>query len=75
MDIQTAENTGLPCVSVMWGFRDAEFLRKNRAQVLIQSTTGIVVLNLKVMVSYNQHTRTGEKRWKKEFQDIQGYLH
>lgn len=44
VDIQTAENTGLPCVSVMWGFRDAEFLRKNRAQVLIQRPLELLYL-------------------------------
>ncbi len=27
VDIQTAANAGLPCLSVSWGFRDAEFHR------------------------------------------------
>lgn len=27
VDIQTAKNAGLPCISVTWGFRDEEFLR------------------------------------------------
>lgn len=36
VDIQTAENTGLPCVSVMWGFRDAEFLRKTEHRYLFK---------------------------------------
>ena len=28
VDILTAKNAGLPCVSVAWGFRDEEYLRK-----------------------------------------------
>ena len=44
VDIQTAENTGLTCVPVMWRFRDAEFLRKNRAQVLIQRPLELLYL-------------------------------
>lgn len=26
VDIETARNSGLPCISVLWGFRDKEFL-------------------------------------------------
>ena len=26
VDLQTARNSGLPCISVLWGFRDREFL-------------------------------------------------
>lgn len=26
VDIQTAQNVGIPCVSVLWGFRDKQFL-------------------------------------------------
>jgi phosphoglycolate phosphatase len=29
VDIQTAKNAGLPCISVTWGFRDEQFLRAN----------------------------------------------
>lgn len=29
VDIQTAANAGLPCISVLWGFRDEAFLRAN----------------------------------------------
>ena len=35
VDIQTAKNSGMPCVSVTWGFRDREFLIENGAQILI----------------------------------------
>lgn len=29
VDIQTAKNAGLPCISVTWGFRDEQFLREH----------------------------------------------
>jgi phosphoglycolate phosphatase len=44
VDIQTAENAGLPCVSVTWGFRDKTFLKKNGAKTFIQ--TPLELLNL-----------------------------
>lgn len=31
VDIMTARNSGLPCASVLWGFRDKEFLLEHRA--------------------------------------------
>ena len=31
VDIQTAANSGIPCISVTWGFRDKEFLREHGA--------------------------------------------
>lgn len=31
VDLMTAENSGLPCISVLWGFRDEEFLRESGA--------------------------------------------
>ena len=31
VDLQTARNSGLPCISVLWGFRDREFLLKHGA--------------------------------------------
>jgi phosphoglycolate phosphatase len=27
IDVQTAENTGMPCVCVSWGFRSVDFLQ------------------------------------------------
>lgn len=33
VDIQTAKNVGIPCISVLWGFRDREFLEEHDAQV------------------------------------------
>ncbi len=31
VDIQTARNAGLPCISVLWGFRDRQFLEAHGA--------------------------------------------
>lgn len=31
VDVMTAKNSGLPCISVLWGFRDEEFLREQGA--------------------------------------------
>jgi len=35
VDLATAHNTGLPCISVSWGFRTAEFIREQGAQVIV----------------------------------------
>ncbi len=35
VDIMTAKNSGIPCVSVLWGFRDKEFLLEHGATTLI----------------------------------------
>ena len=35
VDIMTAKNSGMPCVSVLWGFRDEEFLLEHGATTLI----------------------------------------
>ena len=37
VDILTARNAGLPCVSVLWGFRTREFLQANGAMTFIES--------------------------------------
>lgn len=37
VDIQTAKNAGIRCVSVTWGFRDAEFLKEQGAKAMIDS--------------------------------------
>lgn len=41
VDIQTARNSGLPCISVLWGFRDREFLLENGATTFVQSPDNI----------------------------------
>ena len=35
VDIQTANNVGIGCVSVTWGFRDEAFLKEQGAEILI----------------------------------------
>ena len=37
VDIRTAENAGVACVSVTWGFRDRRFLIENGAKTLVSS--------------------------------------
>lgn len=37
VDIDTARNSGLPCISVLWGFRDKEFLLAHGATTFITS--------------------------------------
>ncbi|MCD8377533.1 MAG: HAD family hydrolase [Candidatus Gastranaerophilales bacterium] len=35
VDIQTAENAGIDCISVVWGYKDIDFLYKNGAITII----------------------------------------
>ena len=37
VDIQTAKNCGMPCISVTWGLRDKDFLIENGAKTLVDS--------------------------------------
>ncbi|MCH4147497.1 MAG: HAD-IIIA family hydrolase [Prevotella sp.] len=37
VDIQTAMNSGMPCISVLWGFRDKKFLLEHGATTFIAS--------------------------------------
>ena len=37
VDIETARNSGLPCISVLWGFRDRDFLVAHGATTLISN--------------------------------------
>lgn len=37
VDVQTAANTGLPCISVLWGFRNRDFLEKHGAKTFISA--------------------------------------
>ncbi|MBQ3133901.1 MAG: HAD family hydrolase [Clostridia bacterium] len=38
VDIRTAENAGMPCISVDWGFRSRAFLQENGARVIVSTT-------------------------------------
>ena len=46
VDIQTAANAGLPCLSVSWGFRDAEFLTAHGAQRIVDTPQALEALLL-----------------------------
>ncbi|MBQ7980652.1 MAG: HAD family hydrolase [Oscillospiraceae bacterium] len=37
VDIQTADNAGLTCIAVDWGFRDRALLEKNGAEIIVSS--------------------------------------
>ena len=42
VDLQTAENSGLNCISVLWGFRDREELEENGARVFAETPADII---------------------------------
>ena len=42
VDIQTAANAGLPCISVLWGFRDRAFLKANGAKTFISAPSELL---------------------------------
>lgn len=47
VDIQTARNCGMPCISVTWGLRDEEFLMGNRAKALVdnpEKLLGVIIV-------------------------------
>jgi phosphoglycolate phosphatase len=42
VDIQTAHNAGIPCISVLWGFRDKDFLLQHGAKILISAPSELL---------------------------------
>ena len=42
VDLATARNAGLPCISVLWGFRDREFLVEQGAETFVERPMEIV---------------------------------
>lgn len=42
VDIQTAKNAGIPCISVLWGFKDKEFLIANGAKIFAKKPNDII---------------------------------
>ncbi|WP_308263718.1 HAD family hydrolase [Prevotella sp.] len=42
VDIETARNSGMPCISVLWGFRDRDFLLQHGATTLVDTPTDIL---------------------------------
>lgn len=44
VDLATAQNSCLPCISVLWGFRDKEFLLEHGAKTFAQKPQDIISL-------------------------------
>lgn len=44
VDIQTAKNAGLPCISVLWGFRNKAFLTEHGAQQFAEKPADLVTI-------------------------------
>ena len=42
VDILTARNSGLPCISVLWGFRSRDFLQQNGAETFISAPSELL---------------------------------
>ena len=42
VDLATAKNAGLPCISVLWGFRDREFLVEHGAETFVEKPMEIM---------------------------------
>lgn len=55
VDLQTARNAGLPCISVLWGFRDREFLTAQGAEVFAETP-------MEVMELLKRMERQGERQ-------------
>ena len=37
VDVMTAKNAGLPCISVLWGFRSETFLRNCGGELFVKT--------------------------------------
>lgn len=46
VDMATARNAGIPCISVLWGFRDRDFLREIGAFQMVETPQEILELVL-----------------------------
>ena len=44
VDLATAHNAGLPCISVLWGFRDRDFLLAHGATTFVEHPLDILEL-------------------------------
>ena len=42
VDIETAKNVGIPCISVLWGFRDKEFLKSRGGEIFVKEPKDII---------------------------------
>ena len=44
VDVQTAANAGIPCISVLWGFRDKDFLIQHGATTFVSTPSDLLNL-------------------------------
>jgi phosphoglycolate phosphatase len=44
VDVHTAKNSGMPCISVLWGFRDRAFLESEGAEIFADTADELVRL-------------------------------
>ena len=44
VDVETARHAGIPCISVLWGFRDRDFLIKHGAKTFISAPSELLSL-------------------------------
>ena len=44
VDVMTAKNCGIPCISVLWGFRSKQFLIEHGANVFVEKPSEILFL-------------------------------
>ncbi|MBQ2928515.1 MAG: HAD family hydrolase [Oscillospiraceae bacterium] len=42
VDVLTAKNAGIPCVSVLWGFRDREDMEEVGAEIVCEQAEGLI---------------------------------
>jgi phosphoglycolate phosphatase len=42
VDVETARNVKVPCISVLWGFKDKDFLKKNGASIFAEVPNDII---------------------------------
>ena len=42
VDVKTAQNANIPCISVLWGFKDKEFLEKHGGKVFAETPDDII---------------------------------
>ena len=44
VDLQTARNSGLPCIAVLWGFRDKDLLIENGATTFVKTPEDVLTI-------------------------------
>lgn len=57
VDLATARNSGLPCISVLWGFRDQDFLKEQGAEVLVQNPLQLIDFTADNEVDFSSRSR------------------